>query len=678
MPDDVRENSAKPQQTAAAKICKRLLSQAQERRKRFETSGREIMRYGYSPDYNFEYQNSNPQAWFKAKYAKTAEAFGVMTPRLMPPGEPNRLITPTSQDPGLVARTEARQFYLNYAPRYTRWSYHRRKATEEALGYGRGVMWTSLDERTGLICSKWNPIEDLWDDPNALTCDDRSLIIRRRIIPRYEAIEEYPNAADALRKLPQAKKDTGLDRLHQVPNTDDTICFYEYWFLNGLGGYKGSEEIVKEIAKANKVQMSDDDAKKLSQNQGTNPIKYLITEDGAYIYECPWPIPFHLMVRDPWPCTFMDLVDNPQSIYPVSPLEPGIGIQRALNHLVTLAMGKMRHCMKVMYAIKKQNRSGLSKEDVRRVIAGSDIEKIEVEFNGTTGKLSDFIEQFNWDMGWVTATQGFLAMLESIYERLTGLYSWLHSGQGSTQDRSAQATMARERNTMARIEDMRDTCREFDGILASKECFAACNILKPDALAKVLPPNLVQSWGTMVRAEVINPQALGQIALSQGITDPNEQQAFVSNLMSRFYSVDEIVYQSLFEIEAASSRRKDIDQQIDLMKEKLNTVVPVQIQSPDLNERAIGYETLALDAKLEGLPNDMQDYYRQQADMYRQLGQAQIQLQQIQMQQQLMMAQSQTQMMQQQMAAGIPPGSPPPGQAPAQPQPQPQAQGVPA
>lgn len=661
--DDNKKTS--PQQQAAAKICKRLLTQAQERRQRFETSGREIMRYGFSPDYDFEYQKSNPQAWFKAKYGKTAEAFGVMVPRLMPTGEPNRMITPTvskEANPALTARTEARQFYLNYAPRYTRWTYHRRKATEEAIGYGRGVLWTGIDERTGLVSSTWVPVEDIWDDPNALTCDDRCLLIRRRIVPRYEAVEQYPKAADALSKIQSTKKDTGTNRAQQVPNTEDTICFYEFWFLNGLGGYNGSEDLVKEIARTNQVQITDEQAKKLSSQQGSTPIKYLITEDGGYIYECPWPIPFHMMVRDPWPCTFMDLVDNPQSIYPVSPLEPGIGMQRAMNHLVTLAMGKMRHCMKVMYAIKKQNRGGLSKEDARRVIAGSDIEKIEVEFNGTTGSLKDYIEQFNWDMNWVTATQNFLGMLESIYERLTGLYSWLHSGQGQTQDRSAAATMSRERNTMARIEDMRDSCRDFDGIVASKECFAACHTLKPEALQKVLPPHLVEQWGMMVRPEVMNPQVLAQLAQTQGIIDPMEQQQFIIQLMNTFYTLDEIVYQSLFEIEAASTRRKDIDQQIDLMKEKLNTVVPLQIQSPDFNERAVGYETLALDAKLEGLPNDMQDYYKQQAEMYRQIGAAQTQLTQIQLQQQLLMAQGQMQMMQQQMAMGIPPGSPPPGQ----------------
>lgn len=669
MPDD-KKIQVSPEQEAVAKICKRVLQQAKDRRERFETSGRDIMRYGYSKDYLFEYQNTNPNAWFKAKYAKTAEAFGVIVPRLMPSGNPNRMITLPEPNDALQARTDARQYYLNYTPQFTRWAYHRRKCTEEAVGYGRGVLWTGFDHRTGLVCSTWVPVEDIWDDPNAITCDDRCVIIRRRIVPRYEAIEEYPKAEQQIRDLPQAQKDTKSDRAQQVPHTEDSVCFYEFWFLNGVSGYKGADQVVREMAKAAGMQINDTQAKQASAQKGDTPIKYLVDENGKYIYDCPWPIGFHAMVRDPWPCTFLDLVDNPQSIYPVSMLEPGIGIQRAMNHLVTLSMGKMRHCMKLLFAVKKQNRSGLSKEDIRRALSGSDIEKIEIEFNGQTGTLKDHLETFNWDMSWVAAVQAFLQMLESIYERLTGMYSWLHSGQGQTQDRSAAATQARERNTMARIEDMRDTTREFDAIVASKECFAACQKLRPQDVQKILPARLAQAWGILVPPGANDPQALAQQAMQLGIQDPEMAQQYVSEMQAQTYTMDEIVYQSLFEIEAASTRRKDIDQQIDLMKEKLNTVVPVQLASPDFNERAIAYETLALDAKLEGLPNEQQLHYKQQAEMYRQLGQGQVQLQVIQLQMQIQQANMQAQMM----AQGQMPMQP--GQ-PGQPQQQPQPQGAP-
>ncbi len=657
-----------PHQRVIGNVCKRLLQEAQERRKRFEDSGREIMRYGYAPDYLFEYQNTNPNAWFKAKYAKTSEAFGIIKPRLMPSGVPNRMITTPngSDDPALEARSKARMYYLNYAPRFTRWEYHRGKATLEAIGYGRGVLWTGRDSRTGLIGSTWVPVEDIWDDPNALTCDDRQMIIRQRIVPRYEAISEYPQAEAALMKLPKHDKDNRHNRGKQMPQTDDTIRFYEFYFLTGISGYSGSEEIVKGAAQKMGMAITNDQAKSVSMRDEGAPIKYLIDDNGTYLYECPWPIAFHNMVRDPWPCTFLDLLDNPQSIYPVSMLESGIGIQRAMNHLVTLAMGKMRHCMKVLYAVKKQDRSGLTREDIRRAIAGSDIEKIEVEFNGRVGKMEDFLSQFNWDMNWVSATQQFLGMLESIYERLTGMYTWLHTGQGQTQDRSAQATISRERNTMARIEEMRDQTREFDAIVASKECFAACSLLKPEDLAKVLPQNMQPQWGQLVSSQGKSPEYWLKQGIEQGIRDPAQLMQFAQEKLANAYTIDEIVYQSLFEIEAASTRRKDIDQQIEMMKEKMNTIVPVQLQSPDFSEKAIAYRTLALDAKLEGLPKEQENYYTQQADMYSQLSQGQLQIQLAQMQQQLMMAQMPPPM----------PGQPQPGQEQAPPQ-QPAMEGPP-
>lgn len=637
-----------PRQRIVSDICKRLHGDAKTRRKRAEDSGREIMRYGFSKEYLFEYQTLNPKAWYKAKYAKTSEAIGVITPRITPPGNANRLITLSEPNPALAARSEARQFYLNYTPQFTNWFDHRQSVSEEAICYGRGAVYTTRDERTGLICSRWKPYEDIWDDPNATTPDDRHLLIVRETELRSDAIAKYPQAAAALMKLPKAGAQE-YGRGQQLPQTDDVICYYVFWFDRGIHTYEGGYKLIQELARE-RGGLSDDQAKQITAQMPNAPVKYLISEEYEFLYECPWPIPFHQLVNDPWPYTFYDPIRNTQSIYPVSMLEPGIGIQRALNHILTLTMGKMRHDMKVAYVAKKQNRNGPSKEDIRRSLAGADIERIEIEFNGTTGKLEDYFEKLDWSMGWIQPTMALMDRLESVYERLTGLYSWLHTGTGAVQDRSAEATRARERNSMARIEHMRDRGAAFDGMVARKEAFAAAHMLDPDDVAKVLPPRLAQQWGHLVSPEAMSPDYWITQAQTQGILDPNQQVMFAQQNLMGAYTLDEITYQSQFELEATSTRRKDIDQQIEMMEKTKNQVTSIQLQSQDLDDKAMGYETLALDAKLQGLPLEFQQMCKQRADALRQQA---MMMQQMAMQQQAMAAQ------------GMPPGQPPQQGAPS-------------
>lgn len=633
MPDDLQiQNDSR--QRVIADICKRIHADAKDRRKRFEESGRELMKYGFSKDYMFEYQTLNPKAWYKAKYAKTAEAFGVITPRITPPGNANRLITLSEPNQNLAARSEARQFYLNYTPQFTGWFDHRQSVSEEAVGYGRGAVYTTRDERTGLICSRWKPIEDIWDDPNAITPEDRHILICRETELRSEAVAKYPQAAEAINKLPKSDKAESY-RGQQIPRTDDVVTYLVFWFDRGIQGYDGGFKMLQELARQKGHGISDEQAKQFTAQMPNAPIKYLMSEEYQFLHECPWPIPFHQLVSDPWPVTYYDPVRNTQSIYPVSMLDAGIGIQRALNHIVTLAMSKMRHDMKVTYVTKKQNRQGPSKEDVRRVLSGADIEKIEIEFNGTTGKISDYFEKLDWSMGWVQPTMMFLDRLESVYERLTGMYSWLHTGQGAVQDRSAEATKARERNSMARIEHMRDRGAAFDSMVARKEAFAAAHMLDPDDIAKVLPPRLVQQWGHLVSPEALSPDYWITQAQQQGIVDPNAQVQFAQQNLAGAYTLDEITYQSQFELEATSTRRKDIDQQIEMMEKTKNQVTSVQLQSQDPEDKAMGYETLALDAKLQGLPLEFQDMCKARAANLR--VQAQTMQQQMMMQQQAMM-----------------------------------------
>ncbi len=111
-------------------------------------------------------------------------------------------------------------------------------------------------------------------------------------------------------------------------------------------------------------------------------------------------------------------------------------------------------------------------------------------------------------------------------------------------------------------------------------------------------------------------------------------------------SLEEWAANTEFDVEADTVRRKDINAKIDALKDLVNTVVPLQLQSLDMNEKALAYLALADYQEAIGGAQDVIDGYRAQATSFQQ------------------QAQMMAQMQMQQMAMGMPP----PGAAPGQPQ----------
>lgn len=589
--------------------CKEMIEEAKNASAEWRATGDEIMRYGFAKDYNFEYINISPNAFFRAKYAKTAEAFQQLGPRLAPLSDITRLLSPRSMDPGVIARTQARMAYLNYTPMINRYANQRRQVINDATGYGTGVMWTGRDPRTGLITSMWDPIGRTMRDAQARMPEDVRVVYRKRIRARQEVMREYPDAAADIEKIPDFNPgDT--DRAEwlqagQSPPAKGSICYYECWFNRGLYAYEGGSEILSQtMNQGGYGRLSNEQKRDLIINGEDQPMVYLVSEDGYMFHSFEWPIPFHLMPRDGWPCTFFDLYTGTDPLHPMGPLSAATGIQRAMNHLVTLMMGKARFHMRTGFVIKNANRKGVGKDNAFRIIQGADIENIEIDFGNTSGdqkvSIKDYVEKLDWGMNWLPSTIDLLNTLERIYERLTPLSEFLATGAGAVQDRSAEATRVRDRNQMARMEDLKDMVRDADTMVARKECFAASYLLNEEDVAKTNPSE-APNWGFLAEPEAKDPnywiQQLPPIAQS----DPEFAQQFAMTQASQAYTMDEVIYQTDFSIEASSSRRKDIDQQLELLDREANTVWPLQLQSGDPFQMAIAYDGMALQSKLSGM-----------------------------------------------------------------------------
>lgn len=608
-------------------MIKKLWQQSEEAFKKWKDTGDELYRYGYDRDFGF--QTVNPRASYYAKIAKTAEAMQQLGSRLAPLADLTRLLSPRTTDPNLLARTQARSAYLNYTPTQTRFVQQRRQAVNDALCWGGGCLWTGLDARTGLTTSIWDPRTRTLIDAGAKMYEDVRCIFRTRIRPRSEVIREFPEAGDILMKIQPYDGGNEKDEMRDSSGADkERIAYRECWFNQGIDQYHGGSEAYASAVGANAAQ-SEKEKLRLIVESKNEPVLCLVTEDGQLFWTGPWPIPFYKLPRDGWPVTFYDLYTGTVPTHPHSPLEPGLGIQRCINDTVTQMMARAKICMQPGFAVRKQNGKGPGVQAKERMFnANIAIKLFEVDFGavpgGSTEKISSYFEQVDWGMEWLPQVTNFLGYLESMYERLTPLSQFLATGTGNAQDRSAQATRVRDRNQMTRIEDMGDCITDADNTVSRKECFASGYLLKSEDVA-VCVPEAAANWGRLGTAEMKNPEAVA-LQLTQGM--PLEQVAAMNpeiaaqiqeqamQIAGQTYTLDEIIYQTDFSIEASSSRRRDIDQQLEIMSEKMNTIVPVQMQSPDFDEKAIAYKTMAIDAKLQGLDKQLVASYERLAAKY--------------------------------------------------------------
>ncbi len=99
-------------------------------------------------------------------------------------------------------------------------------------------------------------------------------------------------------------------------------------------------------------------------------------------------------------------------------------------------------------------------------------------------------------------------------------------------------------------------------------------------------------------------QMTGGMPLDQiAAVDPAMAQQIAQQAMdmaAQTYTLEELIYQTDYTIEASSSRRKDTGQQIESLNVDANSIWPLQLQSGDPRQMALAYDGMAMRAKLQG------------------------------------------------------------------------------
>jgi hypothetical protein len=426
------------------------------------------------------------------------------------------------------------------------------------------------------------------------------VVARRRVIPKWVAKQEFadiPGAPEAIDKLKEAARRYS----DQEANWDwekrdvasECVALYEMWFITGIHNFQGGVQVQQEV-----LREAGQPADGLKQGQipvDNTPMKYVIGDNGEFIGMGPWEAPLHMIGE--FPCTFLDFYGNADQPWPISPLEPGIGYQRAMNWIVTIMMGKFRYTSKTLLALKKQNGQGVKDSDKDRILIGKDIEAIEIDIKGDTRTLKDFLEKFEWGSEWIPAGLEFLDAIEDRFERAVGLYKPLYTGEGPSQSRSARDASYKEERVKSRINDMNESELACQSKLARKEAFMTRFLLDRKAVTRYLGPDAGQNWGFLAREGATDPNYWVQQYLAQGF-DTMDAQGMAMQQAANAVTIDSVVLENEFEVEGGSQVRRTVQQQIDTLRDMMNQAATSWAQSPNPMIQSLAFDASAALYKL--------------------------------------------------------------------------------
>lgn len=605
------------------KTLKDLITASKEEKRDFTKCGEEVESFGHKADEAKIYADMGLQAdlWFRTTVALTAQAKDLICPYLYPTN-PYRCghvrkhpVSDPNQQQAATMRNDLMMSYLNFTPDETDLYGESIRCINQSQSYGAGVLWTGFNERKQLVHSTYDDIDNLEIDPDATSWNEVNWIARKRQHARWKIMDEFPQSKQLIAQLNADKSSKA-----NLGKPSDLITYYEVWMRVGLHRYiQGGLPSVDQDG--NPIQYTD------------QPRKFAVSEDGKLLNEGSWEVP--LFMDDQWPCELVSYIEDPKSIWPVSPMRAALPFQKALNWLYIFYMTKIRFCSRSLFAVLDSPDTEMSDDNKKALENWNDMPFMSVRTSDGQKKIGDVFQQLNLDPGLANFEHAHKIIKQEFQEH-SGLYDILHYGESETQDRSATTTNFKDKTSKTRINYRLDRVVKWQSKVARKEAMMARFLHTPEQIDSILGVGAGQIWGRIM------PPQQAQVDPMTGAPAPVDPMAvdFQQWLLEVDYSV-----------ESTSMKRHDVDAKIDALKEQIQQVCPVQLQSPDLMVQAMAYDTFAEYYEAIGGSDTLVEQQTKMAAYLR--GQAQIIAQQ-----QAAMAQQ----AQQQPIAG-------PGSQPQQPQP---------
>lgn len=413
------------------------------------------------------------------------------------PGDPNVQAQFLSQQQVVAqqraadsARGALLESYLNYTPQALDLKVNMRRAIDEAMIKGMGVIWHETYTPRGsgwkMFGSFYMSVDDLILDPDHELRDDCLWIARRCVHPTWQVEREYglplgtiKGNAESISKSRMVNDRPDGKNWRDRQLTNDLVEYWKVYSRMGIGNLlKGFD---------NESSMETDDLNNLGPYT-----KLVVCDSVDYPLNLPpeiwgnlqamqqataWETPF--WIDDAWPFTEFVFHDVPNQIWPMSHFKPAMGELQFMNWVYSFLASKVHKTSRDLVVVAES----ISEELTRAIKFGNDLDLATIKLSNGM-KVSDLIElfqypPFNKDILEV------LNLVEDNFEKRTGL-SELMYGMSARQMRSASEAQVKADKLSVRPDDMANKVEDAASNCARREAIGARWHLEPQDLVPVI------------------------------------------------------------------------------------------------------------------------------------------------------------------------------------------------
>lgn len=398
------------------------------------------------------------------------------------------------------ARATLLETYLNYTPNELNLAKNFQRAITEALIKGRGILWVEPHMPPGsdrlMVGSFYDTVDNLLIDPDAEELEDARWIVRECVHHTWEVEREYgypegyikgncesgnsqgESAADATQK---SKRSGG--------HKNDMLRYYKIWSKAGIGAR--SCGLTDEKRKT--LDVFGDYcyvvvARDIPFPLNMPPEMLQGADDDELLKACEWPVPF--WHDGGWPFVEVDFYSKPRSVWPISPVSPGLGELKFINWSMSFLANRIKTSCRDFIGVAKA-----AAEDIKEKIQhGGDFSILEIEASMQgINNVIQFLQTppVNQDI-WQILT----AVME-MFDKRVGLSELLY-GMQNTQARSATEVQVKQQNLSVRPDWMASTVEASATRCARLEAMAARWYVEPQDTVQILGQQGAMLWESLV------------------------------------------------------------------------------------------------------------------------------------------------------------------------------------
>ncbi len=393
---------------------------------------------------------------------------------------------------------------LNYTPNELDLRLHSRRAVDEAILKGMGVVWIEPYKPPAspytFVGSFHDTVNNLLLDPDRDTIQHATWAARRHVRPKWQVAKEFDiplsdfegGVESASMQSVIASGGAEYDYFRQTGQTNDLIVYFEVFSRMGLGHRMHDKfnkhlgavtEILDEFGDNVRIVVSDSYPYPLNL-----PEKVFEKANKEEIRErLQWPTPFWLDPTDPWPFAYLAFHERSNKLWPMSHLKPGLGQLKFLNWSLSFLADKVKNTSRDFIATLRS----IDEDMKANILGGSDLTLLEFEkVQGTQiSELIQFLQHppMNKDILQVTA------MLDEGFEKAVGLDELMYGTSRRSMRSAAEANVKGEAMRI-RPDDMAECVEAWSTMMARKEAIASYWHYKPEDVLPILGEERTQLY----------------------------------------------------------------------------------------------------------------------------------------------------------------------------------------